>query len=410
MEFGKFELNEALLRAVEAAGFTTPTPIQLRAIPPALEGHDVLGVAQTGTGKTAAFALPSLQRLLATPRSRQARQVRMVVLAPTRELALQITEDTRALARFTDLRILAVYGGAPLGKQADELRRGVEVIIATPGRLLDHWNRRNLGFDRLEILVLDEADRMLDMGFLPDIETIVARMPADRQTHLFTATMPSPIQGLTYRFMRTPERIVIENARPPAALRQQLYPVPKHLKQSLLIELLGRSQVESALVFTAMKRDADVVARNLREAGLSVAVMHGDFAQKDRVRALESFRQGNVSILVATNVAARGLDIEGISHVVNYDVPEEAEDYIHRIGRTARVEAEGMAWTLATPEDEGAIAAIEYLLGENLERVRLDGFDYSVPAPDWAKPSAAEVRRSVTSGRGSIARWKSLTR
>ncbi len=341
MRFQDFELPKELQRAVEAAGFETPTPIQVQAIPPAHEGRDVQGVAQTGTGKTAAFALPSLQRLLASPRPRRGRRVRMVVLAPTRELALQITEDVQSLARFTDLQVVPVYGGAPIGRQTEQLRQGVDIVVATPGRLLDHLNRRNLDFDGLEILVLDEADRMLDMGFLPDIETIVGRMPSERQTHLFTATMPGPIQGLTYRFMRDPVRIEIENARPPAALRQQLYPVPKHLKQGLLIELMRRKNVESALVFTAMKRDADVVARKLKAAGMKVGVMHGDFAQKDRVKALEGFRQGKVRILVATNIAARGLDIEGISHVVNYDVPEEAEDYIHRIGRTARVEAEG---------------------------------------------------------------------
>jgi len=410
MSFEQFNFDSALSRAITKQGFETPTPIQAQAIPPALEGRDVLGVAQTGTGKTAAFVLPALQRLMQGPRMGSRRPLRMVVLAPTRELALQIAEDARALAQFTDLRVAAIYGGDPLRRQVEVLRKGLDIAIATPGRLLDHLRRGNLRLDAVEIAVLDEADRMLDMGFLPDIETIVRRMPEQRQTMLFSATMPPAIQALTYRFMKTPARIEIENARPPAALHQLVYPVPNHLKVPLLTALLRGAAVESALVFTRTKQDADVVSRQLRQAGLSVGVMHGDFVQKDRVKALDQFRQGHVRILVATNIASRGLDIEGISHVVNFDVPEEAEDYVHRIGRTARVQAEGVAWTLATPEDEGQIAAIEYLLGEKVERVTLPGFDYDVPAPDWAKPSAASVRRSVTAGRGSIARWKSLTR
>ncbi|HSR48381.1 MAG TPA: DEAD/DEAH box helicase [Anaerolineales bacterium] len=410
MTFEELRLDGRLLRALEREGFETPTPIQRGAIPPALEGLDILGVAQTGTGKTAAFVLPGLDRLLSAPERRQPHRPRMVVLAPTRELALQITEHARLLGRYTGLEIGAIYGGAPLGKQADQLLRGLDIVVATPGRLLDHLHRRNLRFDDLRILVLDEADRMLDMGFLPDIEEIIRRMPATRQTMLFSATMPGPIQGLTLRFMRNPARVEIGNSRPPEMLRQELYPVPKHLKISLLMGLLQTRSVESTLVFTRTKQDADVVARKLREAGFSIDVMHGDFAQKDRVRALQRFRDGQARILVATNIAARGLDIEGVSHVVNFDVPDEAEDYVHRIGRTARVDAHGVAWTLVTEEDEGQVAAIEYLLGEKIERLELEGFDYAVPPPDWAKPSPETVRRSLTSGRGTIARWKSLTR
>ena len=397
-----------MLQALSRQHYETATPIQTQAIPPALEGRDVLGVAQTGTGKTAAFVLPSLQHLLGG--ARRTAEPRMVVLAPTRELALQIAEETGRLAEFTGLRVAAVYGGAPLGKQTDQLRRGVDIVVATPGRLMDHLDRRNVRFDSLQILVLDEADRMLDMGFLPDIESIVRRMPERRQTMLFSATMPGPIQALTYRFMHDPARIEIENARPPEALHQQIYPVPKHLKVPLLIDLLRGAAVESTLIFTRTKQDADVVTRKLREAGLSVAEMHGDFQQKERVKALEHFRQGHVPILVATNIAARGLDIEGISHVINFDVPDEAEDYIHRIGRTARVQAEGVAWTLVTPDDESQVAGIEYLLREKIERVRLPGFDYAVPVPDWAKPSPATRRKAATGGQGAIARWKSLTR
>jgi ATP-dependent RNA helicase RhlE len=424
MSFEQFNLDARLERALQRLGYETPTPIQAQAIPPALEGNDVLGVAQTGTGKTAAFVLPSLQRLLPQasptsgpaqpshdqPRPAHTHGPRMIVLAPTRELALQIAEETSRLAEFTPLRVTVVYGGAPLRKQTDQLRKGTDVVVATPGRLMDHLDRGNLSFDGLQILVLDEADRMLDMGFLPDIESIVQRMPKERQTMLFSATMPGPIQALTYRFMRRPVRVEIENAVPPEALVQKIYPVSEHLKVPLLIGLLREAAVESTLVFTRTKSDADVITRKLREAGLSVAEMHGDFQQKERVKALDQFRQGHAAILVATNIAARGLDIEGISHVVNFDVPDEAEDYVHRIGRTARVQAEGVAWTLVTPQDEPQVSAIEYLLGKKIERVRLPDFDYAVPIPDWSKPSAKVQRRATSAGRGAIARWKSLTR
>jgi len=407
MSFEQFELNDTLRRAVRRQGFEEPTPVQAGAIPPALEGRDVLGVAQTGTGKTIAFLLPSFERLLASPSSRNPR---MLVLAPTRELALQIADAGAELAAGSGLKVAVVYGGAPLGKQAEQLRRGVDLVVATPGRLLDHLRRGNLRLSDVQILVLDEADRMLDMGFLPDIDAIVQRTPSARQTLLFSATMPSAIQSLSFRYMRAPERVEIENARPPQALKQAIYPVPKHLKTALLVALLRGAAVESALVFTRTKREADVVARKLREAGVSVGAIHGDFSQKDRIRALEQFRAGKVRVLVATNIAARGLDIEGISHVVNFDVPDEAEDYIHRIGRTARVQAEGVAWTLATPDDEPLVAGIEYLLGKKLERERLAGFDYDVPAPDWARPSLASMKRRAGSSQSTIARWKALTR
>jgi ATP-dependent RNA helicase RhlE len=407
MSFEQFDLSEPLRRALRQQGFEQPTPVQLRAIPPALEGRDVLGVAQTGTGKTMAFLLPSMQQIL---RDGQAKGPAMLVLAPTRELALQIAEEARRLSQYTRLRIAAVYGGASLPKQAQALRQGVDLVVATPGRLMDHLQRRNVRFDGLRILVLDEADRMLDMGFLPDIDTIIRQLPEARQTLLFSATMPAAIQSLTYRYMRKPLRVEVENARPPEALRQQVYPVPKHLKAALLTALLKEQAVESALVFTRTKQGADIVARKLREAGLSVAEIHGNFHQKERVRALEQFRLGKARILVATNIAARGLDIEGISHVVNYDPPEEAEDYIHRVGRTARVEASGVAWTLVTPDDEPLLYGIEHLLGKKIESARLPGFNYDVPVPDWAKPSAATLRRRILGGQNNMARWRSLTR
>ncbi|NIS80310.1 MAG: DEAD/DEAH box helicase [Anaerolineales bacterium] len=407
MKFEDFHLGKALMRAVKDEGFEKPTPVQEQAIPAALQHRDVLGTAQTGTGKTVAFLLPSLKHLLKSPPSDNPR---MVALAPTRELAVQIAEEARNLSRFTRLRVVAIYGGASLGRQAGRLRRGVDLVVATPGRLMDHMRRGNVRFKDLEILVLDEADRMMDMGFLPDIEHIVNRMPAERQTMLFSATMPQPIVSLTYRFLTDPVRVEIDTAQPPDAIKQELYPVPKHLKLPLLLKLLNLDSVESALVFTRTKQEANIVTRKLRESGFSVAVIHSDFRQAQRIRALERFRARKVRVLVATNIAARGLDIEGISHVVNFDPPDQAENYIHRIGRTARVHAAGVAWTLVTPEDEPLILAIEYLLDEEIERVYLPGFDYDIPAPDWAKPSAKTILRKAHMNRSATDRWKALTR
>jgi ATP-dependent RNA helicase RhlE len=395
------------MRAVREQGFQNPTPVQEGAIPPALDGRDVVGTAQTGTGKTVAYLLPSLQAMLngAAPKS-----PRMLVLAPTRELAIQVADEARSLARHTRLKVAAIYGGAGMQEQAAQLRRGVDLVVATPGRLLDHMGRGNVRFDDLKILVLDEADRMLDMGFMPDITRILRRMPKQRQTLLFSATMPQAILSLSRQFLNNPARVEIATARPPDSILQQLYPVPKHLKNTMVAALLKDRQVESALIFTRTKRRADVLTRKLREAGHSVAVIHGDYRQQRRLQALERFRSGKARILVATNVAARGLDIEGISHVINFDTPDEAEDYVHRIGRTARVDASGVAWTLVTEEDEPLISGIEHLLKQKLERVRLPDFDYSVPTPSWAKPSVKTLQRNARRQQTPIDRWKALTR
>lgn len=407
MEFDSFKISEPLIKATRSLGFTKATPIQQKAIPAALTGRDVLGTAQTGTGKTVAFLLPGIECLL---QQQPTKEPRMVVIAPTRELAVQIADEGRKLAQHTNIRIATIYGGVSIKKQADKLHSGVDMLVATPGRLLDHMRRGNVKFQNVKLLVLDEADRMLDMGFMPDIKRIVEKMPRKRQTMLFSATMPQAIVGLTHRFLHDPVRVEVATAQPPKAIEQVLYPVPKHLKSTLLAELLSREVVEAALVFTRTKQEADILTRTLREARMQVGEIHGDFSQKLRTRALDQFRKGKIRILIATNVAARGLDIEGITHVINYDAPEEAENYVHRIGRTGRVDASGVAWTLVTPEDEPLISSIEYLLGYKIERRKLDGFDYNVAMPDWAKPSAETILKRIERKQSKIDRWKSLTR
>ena len=406
MRFTELDLSKPLQEAISALGYEETTPVQTQAIPPGLQGYDIVGSAQTGTGKTLAFVLPALEHLLRD--QAKTRNPRVVVLEPTRELAIQVAGETRKLAARTSLRSASVYGGAGMGKQTDKLRRGVDVVVATPGRLMDHMRRQNVSFKDLEILVLDEADRMLDMGFLPDIKQIVSRMPRQRQTMLFSATMPATISALARQFQRDPVRIEIDVARPPEAIQQALYPVPKHLKTRLLLAILEHLQVDSMLVFTRTKQGADVVTRQLRQARIAVACIHGDFKQRERISALEGFRSGKHRVLVATNIAARGLDVEGISHVVNYDVPEQPEDYVHRIGRTARAEADGDAITLVTPDDEGLIHRIEYLLDRKIERKTLPGFDYDVPTPSWARPSARVRMQQATQSQSLADRWRSM--
>jgi len=376
--FEQLGLEPALLRAVAALGYEVPTPIQREGIPPILEGRDVIGTAQTGSGKTAAFLLPILQRLHRQPGG----HTRVLVLTPTRELAAQIEAALHALGKGGRVRGKAVYGGVGMEPQTHALRSGVDVVVATPGRLLDHMERRNVDFRGLQVLVLDEADRMLDMGFLPDVRRIVNTLPRERQTLLFSATMPPEVEGLARSILRDPIRIAVSPPhRPPSTIRHEAFPVPQHLKTAMLVRLLGREDMLSVLVFVRTKRRADRVARQVGQAGFSVARIHGDRSQSQREAALGGFRDGRHQILIATDVAARGIDVIGITHVINYDVPMVPTDYVHRVGRTARAEAEGEAVTLVAPEEENDFRAIEHTVGRSIGRVTFPDFDYDAPPP-----------------------------
>jgi ATP-dependent RNA helicase RhlE len=374
LAFSALRLHPNLLRALKDLGFARPTAIQTDAIPPAIDGRDVLASAQTGSGKTAAFLLPILHRLIDKPRG----VTRALVLAPTRELAAQILADLEDLAVHTPVTGAAVFGGVSHGPQEHAFRSGVDVIIATPGRLLDHLRASYVKLDRLEWLVLDEADRMLDMGFLPEIRRILRYLPARRQTLCFSATRPPPIRTLTEEMLHRP--VTIERARvtvTPAAIAQAVYPVPQDLKAALLTALLTRGDVRQALVFTRTKHRANRLADALVRAGVRAGRIHGNRSQTQRTAALAAFRQGTTPVLVATDIAARGIDVEDLAHVVNFDVPIVPEDYIHRIGRTGRAEATGEALTFMAPEERAPLAAIERAIGRPLPRVTLPDFDYA---------------------------------
>jgi ATP-dependent RNA helicase RhlE len=393
MQFNNFKLDPRLQRNLQAIGFEQPTPIQKGTIPHALEGHDILGSAETGTGKTAAFLLPLLQKLLVSP---PARQPRALILLPTRELALQVAEQATALSRGLKLRVATIYGGVGAKPQEEALRQGVDIVIATPGRLLDHTGRQNIAFTALQVLVLDEADRMLDIGFLPDIRRIVRLLPRNRQTMLFSATL-QPVVELAREVTYKAVRVEVEKTVTPDAITQAVYPVPEHLKFKLLQQLLEDERLDSVLIFARTKHRADRLARNLQRAEIPAAVIHGNRSQNQRVAALEAFRKGRTRVLVATDIAARGIDVQGISHVVNYDVPMQPEDYVHRIGRTGRAQAIGQAYTLATPLDSPMIQRIEAVLKQKIERRKLNGLDYNVPAPP--RPEANPTPRAVEADR-----------
>ena len=374
LSFSAIELHPTLLKGVDNLGFTTPTPIQTHAIPPALEGRDLLACAVTGSGKTAAFLLPILHRLVDLPRG----TTRALVLAPTRELALQILEDLRALARYTGIKAAAVHGGVGMGPQETAFRRGVDVIAATPGRLLDHFQRGHSPLSGLEYLVLDEADRMLDMGFLPDIRRVLRHVPKPKQTLFFSATMPPPIEVLTREILRNPVKISLQRrATPAAGVSQALYPVPSTLKGALVVEILKGGRIDDALVFTRTKHRADRLCKLLIRNGIAAERIHGNRSQPQRTKALSGFKAGKYRVLVATDIAARGIDVEALGHVVNFDVPAVPEDYIHRVGRTGRAELTGDAITLVAPEEESNIVRIERAVGSKIPRVRLDGFSYA---------------------------------
>src|ERR1051326_1845008 len=374
MSFAQFSLHPALLRGIADLGFETPTPIQSAAIPLGLAGRDVLACAMTGSGKTAAFMLPVLQRLSAEPK----RVTRALALPPTRELAAQIEDPARQLGRHAGIGVACVIGGVGPVPQEQALRRGVDVVVATPGRLLDHLRNGIANFDHLEVLVLDEADRMLDMGFIPDVRRILGYLPKKRQTLFFSATMPAPVAALSRDMLVSPASIDIERpAAPAVGITHAVYPVPGELKTGLLVALLEQAHLESVLVFTRTKHRANRLADALERRGLAAARIHGNRSQAQRMAALAGFKAGKFRVLVATDIAARGIDVTAISHVVNFDVPAVPEDYIHRVGRTARAAMTGDAITLVSPDEEGDLRMIERVIGRQLGRTKLDGFDYT---------------------------------
>ena len=376
MPFTKFGLSPAVLDGVKAMGYVEPTPIQLRAIPLIMSGQDVIGSAQTGTGKTAAFALPILTQL-----GQHGPATRVLILEPTRELAAQVETAFRDFARFTNLRVAVMYGGVGYGHQMDALRSGVDIIVATPGRLLDHMGRGTCKLDQVKYLVLDEADRMLDMGFLPDVRRIVERCPRQRHTALFSATIPAQIETLIKWAMKNPQTIEIGARRTPAeTVKHVIYPVAEDQKSDLLRALLDQVHYNSVLVFCRTKHRADRIVGLLKKNNHAVAVLHSNRTQREREQALQGFRNGRFEVLVATDIAARGLDIADVSHVINYDVPQHPEDYIHRIGRTGRAEATGDAFTLMVAEDSKHVASIERFISQKIPRTKLEGFNYKYTA------------------------------
>lgn len=373
--FGSFKFDARLERAIRDAGYETPTPVQAEAIPICLAGRDLIGTAQTGTGKTAAFVLPILQHLLDNPVNTA--RTRAIVLTPTRELAEQINESFKQLGKYAKIKSATVYGGVSMIPQERALRGGATVIIACPGRLLDHMERGNTDFSNVEKLVIDEADRMLDMGFLPSIKRIIKRLPRNRQNMLFSATFAPELTKLAADTLNDPKRVKVDICAPAKTVAHALYPCPQHLKTSLVLKILDEADTNSVLIFTRTKHRANRVAEQIVKAGYGASALHSNKSQNQRQAALDDFRLGRCQILVATDIAARGLDVDSISHVINYDIPDTADTYIHRIGRTGRAEREGDAITLITKEDAGIVWDIEKALGGPIERRKLDDFDYS---------------------------------
>ena len=393
MSFRDLGLSDEVVQGVQAMGFIDPTPIQLRAFPIILAGKDLIGTAQTGTGKTAAFALPILTVLA------QHGAFRCLVLEPTRELAAQVETAFRDYGRFTDLRVTVIHGGVGYGRQRDDLKNGVDVVVATPGRLLDHHEQGTINFRNVNILVLDEVDRMLDMGFLPDVRRIVRHITTDRQTLLFSATLPPEIERLAASVLREPEIVEIGQRRSPAeTVTHAVYPIAAEQKFDLLMALLERTNFDSVLIFCRTKHNADRVAHSLKQAKHSVAVLHSNRTQRERIEALEGIKSGTYEVMVATDLAARGIDVAGVSHVINYDVPEHSEDYVHRIGRTGRAQKVGDAFTLMNGEELPSLQNIERFIGQKIPRLKLENFTYKYTA--LFEPEAQETKGVGRSAEG----------
>ncbi len=400
MDFNSFNFNPKVAAGITASGYTTPTPIQTQAIPPVMLGRDVMGLAQTGTGKTAAFVLPILQRLMDGENGR----IRALIVAPTRELAEQINENIITLGKQTNVHSLTVYGGVSINPQKQKLRRGVDIVVACPGRLLDHISQGTVDLSHVEMLVLDEADRMFDMGFLPDIRRIIKQIPKERQTLLFSATMPKEILRLAHEVLTNPETVQVDSLAPATTVSHALYPVGQHLKTDLLLELLKKTSTESVLVFTRTKHRAKRLGEKLSNVGYKAASLQGNLSQNRRQAALNGFRDGSYQILVATDIAARGIDVSQISHVVNFDIPDTPEAYVHRIGRTGRAARTGDAFTMISNEDTQMVREIEKALGQKIERHTLSDFDYTVPAPKkTAQPARPPKQKSAKPASKSVA-------
>jgi ATP-dependent RNA helicase RhlE len=392
--FEQLGLAPSLVRAVRELGYETPTPIQQQSIPAALEGRDVMGRAPTGTGKTAAFMLPTMHRI------RGAESLKALVLCPTRELAIQVAESARDYSQGSELFVGMLYGGVPLDKDMRGLRAGYEILVATPGRLIDHLERGNVDLSGVEVLVLDEADRMLDMGFRPQIDQILRHCPKQRQTLFFSATFPNNVKSLAYDILRDP--VTVEAApqiTTAEGVEQYVYPVDARQKTELLLHLVSQPEFRSGIVFTRTKFGADRVASALARKGLDVEVLHSDRNMAQRGRALERFKAGEVKVLVATDVAQRGLDVDNVSHVINYDAPKDPEGYVHRVGRTARAGETGVAITLMAGGEIGDIAAVEHLLGRRIPRVNVPGFSYFGDEPEAAEPAPTKKEIRATRGR-----------
>jgi ATP-dependent RNA helicase RhlE len=380
MSFSSLGLGPKLLQSITDVGYTTPTPIQTAAVPHVLAGRDLIGIAQTGTGKTAAFVLPILEHLSQT--QQPSRNPRALIVAPTRELAAQIEENVQLLGRALRVRCTTVFGGVNESPQIRALRQGVDVLVATPGRLIDLMNSKHVSLAEVQVAVLDEADRMLDMGFLPQIRRVVNALPKQRQTLLFSATLSKDIEKVTAEFLRNPETVEIgRRSSPVASVTQFIYPVPKSRKVDMLVHLLKDQALDSVLVFSRTKHGADKIARKLSQAGIQTVALHSNRSQGQRTAALESFKNGRARVLVATDIASRGIDVDGISHVINFDFPMHPEDYVHRIGRTGRADAIGDAISFVTPEDEPYVRDLEKLTKKAVPRKRIEGFDYTESAP-----------------------------